>query len=242
MSKTMEETLNNLVKLQETNRVIERLRKDCDSLNVDVDQQQETVRILEVRLQEAKDLIKLLQRDADSRELSIRSLEDEIQNLNVQLNQIRNQKEYDAIRHEVQGKQDKISQHEDAELENLAKIDEAKASIAEVQGQVKDEQERLARIQAEVDKEMAEYQGELAEVEAERERLRDGIDPQILDQYDRLTANKSNPLVGVRDRVCQGCFTLVPMQILNEVMRKDHLVFCHSCGRLLFLDESGSDF
>ena len=232
----MNEMVDSLISLQKVNARIRMLKKDKESLLLDITRQEEALGALELRLEEAGQQNLQLQRESDARELKIRSAEEEIKKLTIQRNQIRNQKEYDAVSAEIKTRQETIGVLEDEMLEELSSIDENKKTVADLKARIEDERKRLDLIKAEVARETEAFEDELAKREDERGKLRKKVEPEILKQYKRLCANGRDGLVAVRGRICQGCHTMVPMQILNELMRADHIVFCHSCGRMLYLD------
>jgi predicted nucleic acid-binding Zn-ribbon protein len=36
---------------------------------------------------------------------------------------------------------------------------------------------------------------------------------------------------------CQGCFRILPPQVINEVRMKTELVVCENCTRILYVEE-----
>lgn len=233
----MQEPLKSLIALGVVGQRILRVTRDRNALEVDVRRQQETIAALQARLEEAQQGILACKKEADSRELKIKGLEEDIRKFQMQLNSIKNQRDFDAMKLQIKEKEQGIRALEDEELEALTRLDEQKGVVEDLKRRIQEENERLARIRHDVDEQVRKYGSELAALEAERDGLRANVDPQILINYDRLSTSRDNPLVSVRNRVCQGCHTLVPMQILNEVMRRDRIVHCHSCGRLLYIEE-----
>jgi predicted nucleic acid-binding Zn-ribbon protein len=232
----MQEPLKSLVDLARLNDRIAVLRKDCEALQIDVRRQQETVSALEQRLEEHKARVLDLRKQADSREVKIKGLEEDIKRFQTQLYGVGDQREYDAMKQQIKDKETGISQLEDEELEELTQIDEVKALMKDIEAQIAEERGRLEAIRAEVDGQTKKYEEELAGLERERVEVRANIDPPILASYERLVAGKGNALVAVRNRICQGCHTLVPMQIWSEVMQEDRIVYCHSCGRMIYYE------
>ncbi|NIM71371.1 MAG: hypothetical protein GTO48_13220 [Xanthomonadales bacterium] len=94
----------------------------------------------------------------------------------------------------------------------------------------------LKRVKAEVAAQREQYDRRIGQLEVERQQLRGGINPDVLNTYDRLAASHpENALAEVRNRICQGCFTRITKQTENLLMRDTKLVRCHSCGRILIL-------
>ena len=64
------------------------------------------------------------------------------------------------------------------------------------------------------------------------------IEKKILSLYEKLLINRSGlavaPVVGGS---CQGCFALLPPQIINEITMKNQMVICDGCARILYSEE-----
>ena len=58
------------------------------------------------------------------------------------------------------------------------------------------------------------------------------------DQYRRVIKQRgADAMASVETSACTGCFVSVTAQMLNELINAESLVFCKSCGRLLYLHE-----
>lgn len=64
-----------------------------------------------------------------------------------------------------------------------------------------------------------------------------GIQPDMLAQYEKLYNQVSNPIVPLVNNTCSACFYSVTNKDIIE-MRKRKLVQCNDCFRLLFLPEA----
>lgn len=66
--------------------------------------------------------------------------------------------------------------------------------------------------------------------------LKEKIDEDLLNRYQFLKERKKNGIVTAENFVCSGCNMFVSMY-LREKLRKKEIVFCESCGRILYLPE-----
>jgi hypothetical protein len=76
---------------------------------------------------------------------------------------------------------------------------------------------------------------QLAELQQERASLRDGIEPSMLVEYDRIAGGKKNAVARVENQRCSACQMMVRPQRWNEI-RGGAVHFCESCGRFLHYD------
>ncbi len=82
----------------------------------------------------------------------------------------------------------------------------------------------------------AAIESEQAKVEAEREAAVKAVDQDDLDYYNRLRKTRWPAIVTFNHAgsVCTGCNLRQPPSVEQQVRRNDNLVFCQSCGRILY--------
>jgi hypothetical protein len=78
-----------------------------------------------------------------------------------------------------------------------------------------------------------------AALETERKkRLSSELPPDIQSHYEKLLQSREGQALSELDnRVCTGCHVSVPNNIYVRLARATELVFCPSCGRILYLRE-----
>jgi predicted nucleic acid-binding Zn-ribbon protein len=175
--------------------------------------------------------IKNLQLDVDTRNNSISRLK-------VQQYETKKNDEYTAIGHEIERYQKEVEALEDRELALMEDGDALKARVASLA-------DTLAKTTAGVDDDLsklAERQGNdasaLDEVQADRQRLAGNIDPDLLDMYDKLLANKGDAaIVALTAGKCSGCHMKVIQSTALAVKTERGIVQCENCGRILYFEE-----
>lgn len=60
------------------------------------------------------------------------------------------------------------------------------------------------------------------------------IKPEILHRYKVLRKSKGSGVVSVKNYICSGCNMLVPTYLGEKLKSKNEIVFCESCGRILY--------
>lgn len=64
--------------------------------------------------------------------------------------------------------------------------------------------------------------------------LSQDIEPSILHRYNVLRKSKGSGVVAVKNYICSGCNMLVPTYLGERLKGKNEIVFCESCGRILY--------
>ncbi len=175
--------------------------------------------------------IKSIELDIGTRRTTIKRLQD-------QQFETRKNDEFQALGHEIQRYQNEVSGLEDKELEQMEKLDTAKAEHAAAQA-------RLAATQARVDEELKALaeratglQARLTEVQAERAGLTGAVPAEALELYDRIFKKKGDCAVApLRAEMCCGCHMKVVIGTIQSVKQAEGLTQCESCGRILYLEE-----
>ncbi|MBX6773026.1 MAG: hypothetical protein IRY83_14955 [Chloroflexi bacterium] len=148
---------------------------------------------------------------------------------------IRNPKELEGLQRELEQRKAQRSRLEDQELELLDAIEKTQADLAAAEAELN----RIATAVAERNQELlsrrASVQGQLDEAIGERGRLSAQVAPSALAQYEQLRRAKRGLAVSRIERAtCQGCRIALPLGLVQRVRAGRDLIFCPSCGRILY--------
>jgi len=172
----------------------------------------------------------------DSREVDLKQIEDKMARLDVQLNTVKTNKEYAALQHEIQGLKADQSKIEDEILQMMDQIESDKTNVENLTREVEQaEKDEKARKQA-IDTAIKDADARLARLAAERAELTARIPLSFLSPYERLLRKgDGKAMAACRNFVCEGCRMALTANTVNLLMRGDALIYCHSCGRILYL-------
>lgn len=73
----------------------------------------------------------------------------------------------------------------------------------------------------------------LDQLKEAHEKLEARIPRTLVSRYHRLSERLGRAVVPVVDGVCTGCFTNIP-SIFTSAVNQDKVVYCETCGRILF--------
>jgi predicted nucleic acid-binding Zn-ribbon protein len=155
------------------------------------------------------------------------------------MDSISTQREYEALDKEIRDAAEKEQQYR-KELQReervLSDLDEQmKQNAALIEQQEKELEERRAGIEAEV----AEKKLQIARLESNEQAITPGLDPEVLFKFERIIRNKGDRgIVAIKGGVCMGCHMILPAQFANMVRKREEIVFCPYCSRILFYEES----
>lgn len=151
-----------------------------------------------------------------------------------QLPAVKKNEEYTALLHEISGAKAKRSEMETGVLMRMEEEQAAEAERAPIEHELKAAEREMAERLATIDSEEKSERERVATLETERARLIEGISPTIRSRYERVVASRGGiAVVPILKGACGGCFRNQPPQILQDARKRDRLIICDGCGRLL---------
>jgi len=190
---------------------VNRLRKDIDGVNYEIGKHENNIK-------ESESLIEKYTRQMDNvknnREFEALQKELELQKLEIQLSE----KKIRESKKSLEGKDETL-----------------KAAIARFEGKEKDLEIKKVELEKIQEKTI------LTEEKLIRksERIRKKIEPRLLKAYDRVRSTYRNRLgvVTVSRDSCGGCFNKIPPQLQMEINNRKKIIACEHCGRVLVDDD-----
>lgn len=225
-----------LVQLQDIDSQIYRLYAEKETKPEEIKQLKDSLNQKQSTLKETESSLKSLQAKRKEKEIELGTKETEVKKLQVQLYQLKTNKEYTTMLHEIEGHQADNSILED---EILRLMDEIDAVEAKMRQEKKVFEEESKRIDAEINKiedRVEEIEKTLTELKKKREKLTPTISPQLFKNYEKILEGREGlALVEVINDACGGCYMYLPPQIINEIKMREHIVYCESCQRMLYI-------
>ncbi|WP_114940928.1 MULTISPECIES: zinc ribbon domain-containing protein [Mucilaginibacter] len=235
MEQTVEQKLKALYELQTIHTKIDRIRQVRGELPMEVADLEDDVAGLETRIQKIKGELDDVEDDIVTRKNLIKEAQANIKKYEGQLNEVKNNREYDAISKEIeiQGLDIQVSEKKireyGFEITNKTQVyEKALADLEARQSDLDAKKEELGTITAETEKEETELNSQAA-------KAMDNIEERLLTAYTRLRQNAKNGLavVTIQRDSCSGCFNQIPPQRQSDIRQRKKIIVCEHCGRIL---------
>ena len=233
----VEEQIVHLIKLQALDSRLYRLRRDRETkpkliqdLEARRNEEQAAVKAIEEK-------IKASQVKRKQRELDLQSREDGIKKLQAQLYQLKTNKEYQTMQHEIEGQKADNSRIEDEILVLMEEAENLNKEMAKEKELFADAEKHLNEDKKKIEAEITSLDSEISSLEAQRKEITALVDKKVLVHYEKVLAGRDGvALSAVKGKSCQGCFMNLPPQVINEIKMKDKIVTCESCARILYIE------
>jgi len=243
MEQTVEQKLKALYELQTIHTKIDKIRQVRGELPMEVADLEDDVAGLETRIQKIKGELDDLEDDIVTRKNLIKDSQSNIKKYETQLNEVKNNREYDAISKEIeiQGLDIQVSEKKIREFgfEIVTKTQVYEKALADLEARKSDldaKKDELGTITAETQKEEN-------DLTAQAEKATSGIEERLLIAYKRLRGNAKNGLavVTIQRDSCSGCFNQIPPQRQSDIRQRKKIIVCEHCGRILVDEQMAMD-
>lgn len=230
-----EQTRSALRELQALDLEISRKRDEAKAYEPRILEVEEPALQMEKLVERTRSRIKEMRMDERRLELSIKEKRSREEKLKERRTQVRNVREEAAVNAEL----DMVQRALDAEeTEALGLLDQIRRMELDLEEQVdlleqaKDEVgPRRESLVAERDALLA----EVAEMEATRAEAAETVDPEELRIYDAIRGDRGRAALAAltEDGACGNCFSMIPLQLQQEIARGESLYRCEGCGVIL---------
>ena len=231
----VEKRLIALYTLQSVDSEIDKIQIIRGELPQAIQDLEDEIAGLETRIQNFNNEIEETDKRIASEKNEIAEHTEMIKKYQKQQDNVRNNREFEAINKEIEYKELQIQLCE-------RHIKEAAAHTKELQSHIKAAQQLLENRHKDLDAKREELNDIIQETEKDEARLlkksqeqEQYIEPRYLAAYKRIRSAARNGLAVVTiDRdACGGCFSKIPPQRQMEIKMHKKVIVCEHCGRIL---------
>ena len=243
MEQTVGQKLKALWSLQSIHTKIDKIRQVRGELPIEVADLEDEIAGLETRLEKIRVDLDDLEDSIVKRKNMIKDAQAAIKKYEGQLNEVKNNREYDAISKEIeiQGLEiqvcEKRIKEAEFEIKNKSEgYEKAQGNLDYAKGELDVKKQELETIASETQKE-EEVLLQRADAAADKNEER------LLKVYNKLRGSYRNGLavVSIERDSCSGCHNKIPPQLQSEIRQRKKLIICEHCGRILVDEEIAAE-
>ena len=232
---TIEEKLQHLYELQRIDTEVDKIRTLRGELPLEVQDLEDELAGLETRLENLRTEIGEADKSVEQKKIEISKSEELIKKYSEQLDNVRNNREYDALSKEVEFQKLEIELQQKRIREAQKAKSEKEEALEIASRQYEEKKADLEAKKAELEDIIAETHKDEEELIKKSEQLSHNIEERLLTAYKRIRSNARNGLAVVTvDRdACGGCFNNIPPQRQLDIRSRKKIIVCEYCGRIL---------
>jgi hypothetical protein len=182
-----------------------------------------------------KERLAVSQQERKKIEAEVAGIQARLSKYKGQLLELKTNKEYQTMQHEIATAEEAIRSHEDRVLERMEEAENLTRDLKAAEADLKTQQAAIATDRAALDVEAGTLQRTVDERSAARATVAKELSPDALRLFEHVSKQRKGLAVAeARDGSCSVCHVRMRPQMYNEVRRGENLIQCESCLRILY--------
>ena len=239
MSDIPKQDIETLVKLQQAETEIVRLKSILEKVEQEKVQISAKLKQFETALEEKKKNLENTVTVCRDIEKEIQILDDRIIKSNEKLRMVKTNKEYQLFLREVDDNKKRKDSLETELIEHFDEKEKLEKIVQESENEYHLLKNQIEAEQKEIDKKSVDDRELLEEYIERQNEIGKTLDPSLMNRFARISKmNNGLAVINVRNEVCMGCFMNIPPQLYIEVQRAKTLISCPQCSRILYHEKA----
>lgn len=233
----MNQTLEQLIKLQEIDHRLLEIKDFMGDLPLTVETQEKELATMESDNEGKQNRISEIEKEMRHYEREIEDMNTHMVKYKDQLYLVKSNKEYDSLNHEIDHIKTKISESETQLLNLIEEKDTLEEIVKLNTGKMESITVALSSNKVELKSAIAETQQEQGKLEKNRSNLSNDIESIKLNAYERISQSREGVgMVSIIEKACGGCYSQLPPQMVIEIKKSVDIITCPNCSIMLFWD------
>ena len=234
----MRQYLLNLYEIQKIDLSIREQEKRQEAIPARLRQLETTVATIRTQVETLSVQRGTAAKEAQTLRTTVEQETQKIRKWEARLNDIRAQREYQALNRETEGSKRANREAEEKISELIATRDRLDKELEVLKGELLEAEAECEEEQHKVDAAVADLKSELVSDKKRRDALVPQIPKAVFRKYDSFRSRRLGiGLCSVAGGNCTGCNMRLPPQLYNILQRGDSIEQCPSCHRLIFWDQ-----
>ncbi len=231
----MEPHLEQLLQLQEVTLSIEDVNRRLAAMPAKIQDLEQTLARHRAEVAKAKDDLAGHQKDRRKLEGDVQTIEAKIGKYQTQLMEVKTNKEYTAMLHEIDAAKGERDGIDTRILQAMEAADELQAEIKKKEAALAEEMKRVHSDQALLVEEQKEMDAKRADLETRRRGIEAQITPELVAEFVRIARSRGGLAVArVVNGLCAGCSVRLQPRVVQQIRRDEGIFHCDSCRRFLY--------
>lgn len=234
------EILTQLYELQNIDSRIDEIEVLKGELPIEVSDLEDELAGLRTRISRLEENVKDLDTGISAHKTNIKDSEALIKKYEKQLDNVKNNREYEALTKEIELQKLEVQLSEKKINDENAKKEIKKAALDASNEKLQGREADLDSKKVALEKIIKKTEKQERKLKKESEGNRTNLEGRLLNAYDKIRTSYRNGLavVTVKRDACGGCFNRIPPQLQIDITSRKKIITCEHCGRVLVDDET----
>jgi hypothetical protein len=189
-----------------------------------------------VRLDTAREALGISQKARRQHEGALQDLETKRSRYKGQLMEVKTNKEYTAMLHEIEAVEREIRSREDEVLSEMEKTEALGAEIKQEEEAFREAEQRHGTGAKALDERAKALEADAARLRGERAEVASTLDEDLLALFERVAKLRGVAVAEARDGMCQQCHVKLRPQMYVDLKKNETIQQCPSCSRILYFE------
>ena len=173
-----------------------------------------------------------------------KSLEDDVKVQQQKISKLRDQmllaktnEQYRAFQHEIEYGEKAIRKHEDRILDLMGEAEPLEANVKKADAALKQEKRQVEAEKTHAREATAKDEKLLEGLQADRKAAVTALKPAVNRTYERIRKKWNGSVIAeVVEGRCSACQIMLRPQFNQDLKRGEEMMFCESCGRIVYVN------
>ncbi len=227
--------IDNLIELQQVYKDVFRLEKRKKQLTLDPEEIEKILSGIEEEIDTLKEDIEAIDAEVKSNNVDIDTLKDDISKIREKQKIVQSPKEFAYLDKQEKQKKEEISEIQAANKNILKEKEELNKELEEKKQEYEFKENEIKEQQENAQEEISEIDKKLETMSGLQKKLASIISLPVLRDFERIAKGMDGiGIVPIENNFCSGCNISLPPRIVSRVRRKNEIIHCMNCARILY--------
>ena len=232
-------SMQHLIELQEIDNQLQGLNSLLGDLPKRVNEMNQEEDVLITNLKKNKIHLKEIRVEFHKSEVKVEEIDNKIDKIKDQLFLVTNNKQYDALSHEIDYLKEEKSRIESKMLIFLGEKDELKNNIKNEEIQLKSLADELVNRKKKLETMISKSADEKSVLEQKRQEKVQQIDSNTIALYNQVSGARDGlAVIHLSGNSCGGCGAAITMQTISEIRSNNTIYRCDICSRFVYSNQN----
>ena len=232
-------SMQHLIELQEIDNQLQDLNSLLGDLPKRVNEMNQEEDVLSTNLEKNKIHLKEIRVEFHKSEVKVEEIDNKIDKIKDQLFLVTNNKQYDALMHEIDYLKEEKSRIESEILIFFGEKDELKNNIENEEIQLKSLADELVNRKKKLKTMLSKSADEKSVLEQKRQEKVQQIDSNTIALYNQVSGARDGlAVIHLSGNSCGGCGAAITMQTISEIRSNNTIYRCDICSRFVYSNQN----